>query len=475
MPTPRRKKRDDEAIPTSRVRRAASIGKLAASAAAREGRARVATVGRSDEERSAYLSKQQLKTAEQMVDVLGTMKGAAMKVGQVLSFMDVGLVPPEHREEFQSKLAKLRDMAPNVAFKDMRKVIERDTGAKLAETFAEFDETPIGAASIGQVYRARLHEKPAGWETDECAVKVQYPGIDAAVRADLQNLGIILRLAKTLAPGLDVQAVGDEIRERTEEELDYELEAANHRRMARLHRGHPFVVVPGVATELCGKHVIVTEFVQGEGFEDWKTKDQATRDRLAEIVFRFYYGGVWRDGQFSADPHPGNSILMPDGRVAFFDFGLFHQISRELVDNQAQSVRLALQRDGEGLLEHLKAIRWVPESAGFTPQDAQGLAEQLVWFAIEDREEQLSQDHVARMVFEATDPRSEYWSKTRRATIPPEYLMSIRLAGMAIAVCSQLDATLNYHRIVREWLFGDEPQGELGRQESAWLAARGRA
>jgi predicted unusual protein kinase regulating ubiquinone biosynthesis (AarF/ABC1/UbiB family) len=474
MPTPRRKK-SDEAIPTSRVKRAASIGRLAAGAAAREGATRVGNVGRSDEAKSARLSKQQLKTAEQMVDVLGTMKGAAMKVGQVLSFMDVGLVPPEHREEFQAKLSKLRDMAPNVAFKDMRKVIERDLGDKLGNVFAEFDETPIGAASIGQVYRARLHEKPAGWSTDWAAVKVQYPGIDAAVRADLQNLGIILRLARTLAPGLDVQAVGDEIRERTEEELDYELEAANHRRMARLHRNHPFVVIPGVATELCGKHVIVTEFVEGEGFEQWKTKSQEERNRLAEIVFRFYYGGVWRDGQFSADPHPGNSILLADGRVAFIDFGLFHQISREMVENQAQAVRLALARDGDGLLEHLKAINWIPETAGFTPQDAQELAQQLVWFAVEDEDARLSQDHVAKMVFEATDPRSPYWGKTRRATIPAEYLMSIRLAGMAIAVCSQLDASLNYHRIVREWLFDDEVASDLGRRESEWLAQRGRS
>jgi predicted unusual protein kinase regulating ubiquinone biosynthesis (AarF/ABC1/UbiB family) len=471
---PEAEREDAEAIPTGRYRRAASIGRLAARAAFRDGATRVTNVGRTDEQRSHRMSEQQFRTADQMVDVLGTMKGAAMKVGQVLSFVDMGLVPPEHREEFQRKLARLQDMAPKVSFRDMRRVIEADTGAKIADVFAEFDETPIGAASIGQVYRARLKERPAGWTTDVAAVKVQYPGIDTAVRSDLQNLGLILRLAKALAPGIDVRSVGDEIRERIVEELDYELEAQNQRSMARLYRGHPFVVVPGVATELCGKRVIVTEFVEGESFAAWQAKDQAERDRLAEIVFRFYYGGVWRDGQFSADPHPGNAILLPDGRVAFLDFGLFHRISKEMVDAQVTTIRLCMERDGEALLRHMEAIHWMPASAGFTPQDALDLAERLVWFALDDEETHLVPDDVARMVFEVSDPRAEHWSQVRRATVPAEYVWSLRLAGMAIAICSQLDARLNYHRIIREWLMDGEPASELGRQERAWLAERSR-
>lgn len=463
-----------EPIPTGRYRRAASLGRLAAGAAVRDGATRVTNLGRTDEERSQRMSEQQFRTAEQIVDVLGTMKGAAMKVGQVLSFMDVGLVPPEHREEFQRKLSRLRDMAPSVAFRDMKRVIEADMGHRIGDVFAEFDETPIGAASIGQVYRARLKEKPRGWETDVAAVKVQYPGIDVAVRSDLQNLGLILRLAKALAPGIDVQSVGDEIRERTIEELDYELEAQNQRSMARLYRDHPFVFVPGVATELCGKRVTVTEFVAGEGFDAWQGKDQAERDRLAEIVFRFYYGSVWRDGQFSADPHPGNSILQADGRVAFLDFGLFHRISREMVEIQAETIRLCMARDGDALLRHMETIGWIPPSAGFTPQDALDIAEKLVWFAMEDEVAHLVPDDVARMVFEVSDPRAPHWAKVRRATVPAEYVWSLRLGGMAIAVCSQLDAHLNYHRIVREWLMGDEPESDLGRLERTWLQARGR-
>ena len=180
------------------------------------------------------------------------MKGAAMKLGQVMSFLDVGLVPEEYREEFQRKLGELRDAAPKVRFADMRKVIESELDGPLKETFAEFDHEPIAAASIGQVYRARLHDGR------DVAVKVQYPGVAAAVRADMQNLGIILRLMKRIAPGLDVKATAEEIRSRIGDELDYELEAQNQRALARIFRGHPFIVVPDVVTSLSREKVMVT-------------------------------------------------------------------------------------------------------------------------------------------------------------------------------------------------------------------------
>ena len=155
----------------------------------------------------------------------------------------------------------------------------------------------------------------------------------------MQNLGMILRVARTIAPGLDVKAVGTEIRERIHEELDYELEAANQRTMARLYRDHPFIHVPEVVTSLCRERVLVNEFVEGVGFEDVKTRDQATRDRVGEIVFRFYFGSMYRHGQFSGDPHPGNFLLRPDDTVAFLDFGLFKHLPRELVDVELAALR----------------------------------------------------------------------------------------------------------------------------------------
>ena len=119
-----------------------------------------------------------------------------------MSFLDVGLVPEEYREQFQAKLAELRDAAPKVSFKDMKKVLEQEYDEPLDEVFETFDPVPIAAASIGQVYRARLDDGR------DVAVKVQYPGVDTAVRADMQNLGMILRLMKSVAPGPRPQGAG---------------------------------------------------------------------------------------------------------------------------------------------------------------------------------------------------------------------------------------------------------------------------
>src|SRR4051795_11541796 len=242
-------------IPTSRIARTARVSSPAAGQAARQLGTRATNVARSEEGKSAALERRHLEAAEQIVSALGTMKGAAMKLGQVMSFLDVGLVPEENREEFQRKLGELRDAAPKVSFAGMRKVIESELDGPLKEHFAEFDSEPIAAASIGQVYRARLHDGRT------VAVKVQYPGVAAAVRADMQNLGLILRLMKSVAPGLDVRSVAEEVRTRIGEELDYELEASNQRSMARAYRDHPFIVVPDVVTSLSRERVIVQEFV----------------------------------------------------------------------------------------------------------------------------------------------------------------------------------------------------------------------
>src|ERR671925_1920811 len=145
-------------IPTSRIARTARVSGLAAGQAARHLGTRAANLGRGEEGRQAALERRNLEAAEQIVAALGTMKGAAMKLGQVMSFLDVGLVPEEYRDEFQRKLGELRDAAPNVRFDDMRKVMEEEFDDSLDEVFADFEEEPIAAASIGHVYRARLHD-----------------------------------------------------------------------------------------------------------------------------------------------------------------------------------------------------------------------------------------------------------------------------------------------------------------------------
>ncbi len=454
-----------DAIPTSRISRSSKVGRLAASQAAKQMGTRATNVARTDEGREKALAKRQLETAEQIVAALGTMKGAAMKLGQVMSFLDVGLVPEEYREEFQAKLAELRDAAPKVSFKDMKKVIEGEYGAPIEEVFQTFDPVPIAAASIGQVYKARLHDDR------NVAVKVQYPGVAQAVRADMQNLGIILRLMKMVAPGLDPKAMGDEIRSRIDEELDYELEAQNQRTVARLYRDHPFIVVPEVVTKLSHEKVIVSEFVSGRGFEELKQLPQDERDRIGEIVYRFYFGCMYRHHQFSGDPHPGNSLLLDDGRMAFLDFGLFKRIPAAIAEFELEIQRLAASGDGQALLDHLHEGGFIGKPEYYTPQGILEQVHDMTWWYLADEEVALTPEIATEVMIEMSDPRSSHFSKMRHETLPPDHLFGRRLEMLTLAVMSQLRARGNWHRIAREWIYADPPQTELGRQEAEFYAA----
>jgi predicted unusual protein kinase regulating ubiquinone biosynthesis (AarF/ABC1/UbiB family) len=460
--------RESDKIPTSRVRRTATVGKLAATEAVKQFGTRAANVTRGDEASERALAKRQLETAKQIVGALGTMKGAAMKLGQVMSFLDVGLVGEEYREEFQRELAKLRDAAPTVSFKQMRRVIEDDLEAPVDELFASFEQEPIAAASIGQVYAATLHDGR------RVAVKVQYPGVAAAVRADMQNLDMIMRLLKRMTPGLDAKAVAAEVRERIGEELDYELEAQNHRAIARIFRGHPFIAVPEVITELSRERVLVTELVQGVGFEELKERSQAQRDRIGEIVFRFFLGCLYRHRQFSGDPHPGNFLLLDDGRVAFLDFGLFKRMTREPVELELACQRAVCEGDAAELHRLLGGSGFLPEPDRVDPEHLLAFVRSAIWwYTTADEPVALSPDIATRVMIESSDPRSSYFGEMRHQDMRPEHLFGRRMELLTLAVLSQLRAGANWHRIAREWMYGDPPVTDLGREEAEFYGHAG--
>jgi predicted unusual protein kinase regulating ubiquinone biosynthesis (AarF/ABC1/UbiB family) len=451
------------------VRRTATVGRLAAGETVKRLGTKAANVGRSEQGAQQASARRQLETAKQIVAALGTMKGAAMKLGQVMSFLDVGLVPEEHREEFQRELSKLRDAAPTVSFTQMKRVIEDDLEEKIADVFAEFDEEPIAAASIGQVYRAKLRD-----DGREVAVKVQYPGVAAAVRADMQNLGMIMRLLKRMTPSLDVKGVTAEIRDRIGEELDYELEAQNQRSLARIFKGHPFIVVPEVVSELSREHVLVTDFVHGVGFEQLKEYPQAERDRIGEIVFRFFLGCLYRHRQFSGDPHPGNFMLLDDGRVAFLDFGLFKRLDREPVELELACQRAVVEGDAQTLHKLLAESSFLPEPERVDPDHLLAFIEDAIWwYTTADEEVQLKPEIATEVMIESSDPRSSHFREMRHQTIQPEHLFGRRMEMLTLAVLSQLRARNNWHRIAREWMYGDAPVTELGREEAEFYERTG--
>jgi predicted unusual protein kinase regulating ubiquinone biosynthesis (AarF/ABC1/UbiB family) len=245
---------------------------------------------------------------------LGRLKGAGPKIRQFLSM--VRLDGAAEGERSLPALGALPDGARAVPFGRARRVIEQDLDTGVRELFADVDEQPFALASLGQVHRARTSDG------DDVAVKVQHPGVAAAVEGDLRDLGLVAPLVKRLAPGLDAGALLSEMRERISDELDYELEAQHQRRLERLFRGHPHVRLPRVRTDLSARRVLVTEYVDGLRADEIEHLGDAERDRLGEIAFRFFFGLVWRHGAVAGDPHPDNCILCPDGRLCLLDFGL---------------------------------------------------------------------------------------------------------------------------------------------------------
>src|SRR4051812_29408312 len=341
-------------LPTGRLARTARVGGLVTGQGLRWAGMRTANRVRTPERAAAAQSERTAAAVQQLVDQLGQMRGAAMKVGQMISMVDLDGLPDEEQDQLRNSLAALRDNVPPVAFADLEKLMRKEFGGPMQRVFSDFDERAFAAASIGQVHRATTVDG------DDVAVKIQYPGVAEAVETDLRNATLLLPLVKRLAPGLDAKALAAEMRERIGEELDYELEAQNQRRIGRMLRGHPFMRVPRVHTSLSTRRVLVSEYVEGERFEVVRRADEARRDRYGEIVFRLYFGLLYRDRIALGDPHPGNYLLCPDGRVCFLDFGLLRDVDASRVAAE-RAIALAV-RDGDA-----EALKAALRSGGYLP------------------------------------------------------------------------------------------------------------
>ncbi|WP_280225263.1 ABC1 kinase family protein [Nocardia farcinica] len=456
----------DDRVPRGRLARGSRLGRLAAGQAVRGVGTKVAMLGRTEQARRALAERSALQAAQQLVTVLGGMKGAAMKLGQMLSVLDVDLVPESHRELFRAKLAELRDRAPHVAFAAMRRVIEDDLGP-MARIFADFDETPIAAASIGQVYRARLRDGRA------VAVKVKYPGVDQAVEADLRNLRMIARMWKSVLPSAADTAVLDEVALNIGGELDYRREARDQHRVASRYRGHPYVLVPDSIIEHCGPNVLVTELVDGRPFDELRALPDADRDRLGELIYRFYINSLFVDYEFCGDPHPGNVLLAADGRAAFVDFGLYHRMNPVDADFERDCLRAAGEHRADDLYAAWVGRGIVDPDSGVTAQDCL----EYVWAAagwhLLDEPITITPEIATGAVVLAVDPRAVRFRGVHRQHLPREHVFSRRADLFTYAVLGQLVCTANWHLLAREWLLGDAPHTEVGRAIARWRAERG--
>src|SRR4051794_10868695 len=312
---------------TGRGARTLRLGRVAAGGAVRWASDRVDGRGSDDDQRRRR-GDRLVATIDSLVDQLQTMRGAAMKAGQVLSTVEFPGLDADQSAHLQERLASLRDNVPAVSWKQMRKVMASDWGEDPERVLASIDPEPAAAASIGQVYRAKTQEGR------DVAVKVQYPGIAEAVESDMRNIRMLAPLLRRLMPGLDVKPVLAELSERIAAECDYELEASSHRRIARYWRDHPFIAVPAVDTHLSRRRVLVSEWVDGIDFAAVGREPDPIRDRYTEIVYRFFYGAARELDVALGDPHPGNYLLCDDGRVAFLDFGMVRKLPRDYLGRE---------------------------------------------------------------------------------------------------------------------------------------------
>lgn len=274
------------------------------------------------------------RTAERLAAVLGEMKGLPLKFGQLLSYLD-DAIPEAHRHHYEDILGTLQDSTPPLSWDEIRPVIESDLNGSIETLFESFDTVPVAAASIGQVYRATL---PGSIQV---AVKVQYPGVAEAIDADLANVGTLVQSLQTLMRS-DFEHILHDITHRLKEECDYELEATNQAAFALAWVNDPDVVVPNIFPSHCGRRVLTSEWI--DAWDYATMMEQASdelKSRYGRLLFRFSYASLYQHRMLNADPHPGNYLFYPDGRIAFIDFGCVQPFSEEQVEG-FRTIRFAI-------------------------------------------------------------------------------------------------------------------------------------
>jgi predicted unusual protein kinase regulating ubiquinone biosynthesis (AarF/ABC1/UbiB family) len=466
-------------LPTGRMGRTVRLAGLAGHTVTTRARTRVHARRAPGDAAEAAERARQERLAQRYAEVLGDMKGAVMKVGQILSFVDVdGVVPGPHRQLFQSTLARLQTDVPPLAPDEIAGVVRAELGARPEKIFAYFSPQPVAAASIGQVHLARLADGT------ELAVKVQYPGVSDAVRADLANTNLLssvisagLALLGPQAPRLDPKVVVEEIRDRVMDELDYRIEAANQEEFHSLYDGHPFIHIPPVHPEFSTGRVLVTDYVHGKRWSATTAADEAIRSRWGEAIFRFVFASLHHHGLFNADPHPGNYLFHGDGTVTFLDFGCVKRFTAERVSVMSALVDAALACDAPGLLRAFIDVGLLADDA------AEGLGpDRLLEFyraGLRDRWDTQPFTYTPEWVAEivaGTYQQSGPWRDiTRRLQMPKDLLFLNRINVGASSVLGHLYATADWKSIDSEIRHDRPPTTELGRLDAAWRARRATA
>lgn len=389
-----------------------------------------------------------VRTAEQAAALMGEMKGAVMKLGQMLSFADVSALPPE----VQAVLASLQADAPPMAWELVEETVAGELGRHPDGLFERFSRVPIAAASIGQVHAATTRDGT------DVVVKVQYPGVAEAIDADLRNtalLSTMATMAKALAgplmPRTDVKAMAEELRDRVLEELDYVREAANQQRFADLWRGHPTIRVPDVVHELSSRRVLTQHYHDGMRWAAAVEQPRELRDAWAEAIYRFVFTSLYRHHVFNADPHPGNYLFHEDGSVSFLDFGCVREFEQGHIDALRRYAYAVIHQDADGLVRAMTDSGWYPPAG--PRSDPQRILEFTTpgWAPIAygqpfTFDPEWAADMVARQIGFAPG----YQRLINEMSPPPHYLFLGRITIGLFSVLTGLRATNDWRAIFDE-------------------------
>ncbi|HEY5664529.1 MAG TPA: AarF/ABC1/UbiB kinase family protein [Ilumatobacter sp.] len=444
-----------------RLRRTAKIWKLSARNSARFVVTRARGVGSPAERRAELDAQFAIRTAADVAHELGQMKGVLMKAGQMISFIFETL-PEEAQDALATLQADAAPMAPSLA----AGVIERELGQAPERVFLDWTDRPVAAASIGQVHRAVTH---AGRDV---AVKVQYPGVHEAIEHDLDAAETMYAMfSAMLLKNFDAKGFVDELRDRMREELDYRIEARNLVEFGELFAGHPWVRIPELVEGYSTGNVLTTEWVDGMSFDQFRrAAPPDTKQRAAEVIWRFSQHAVTRHGAFNGDPHPGNYKFHHDGSVTFLDFGLVKRWSPgEWETLQPTLDAVIVHRDPERLMvamEHSGFLRpghgldaghlFDYVSSPYVPYLTDEFTFTRQWMI----------DTIAKM-FDVQGPHADVITQL---DMPPSFVILDRVVWGVNAILGKLEAHGPFRAMLLEYVANGEPASDLGAAEAAWRA-----
>ena len=429
-------RRDSGPLKTGRVGRAFELSKLALKAGGRAVTSRIR--GRSDGAEAAALATELLKT-------LGKMRGLALKVGQMMSYLD-GVMPPEA----QRTLALLQRDASPLPWDTMRPHLTREFGRPPEDLFAEFEPEPFAAASIGQVHRAVL---PNGTKV---AVKVQYPGIDLAMQSDLKNAHVVSLLKRMMFVNVEMKALMQELETRFLDECDYRKEAEYQQAYRDRFDGHPYIVVPEVHTEWSTQRVLTTTFYEGRTFHEWLADepDEEARQRVTQLFYRFYLGSLYIDGVFNCDPHPGNYLFLDDGRVVFLDYGCCRRFSRERLDQWIELNRAVYHDDPDRLHKIAVDVGFFTPDATYDRDAFRSLMRYLYQPYLKDEAFDFSGEHRPETTFRQMFSNNPNLFKLN---MPADAVFLNRIEFGLVSMLAKIGGKLNCHRYATDYFRRIDP------------------